>query len=114
METTPHNNNNSVSGKGEGFIDIDVKKLFYACAGLFVISSLGVLLSHILPFLAFAMYLWYVAVGVSLISVVKLFFTGIYQGFSGKSFNLVGAAVVFLVILGLIGFGTCALNMSGL
>jgi hypothetical protein len=92
----------------------NVKQLFFVCLGLFGVSSLGALLSHIVPIFGITIYLWYIAVGVSLISVVVLFFAGVIKGFSGKSFEMVGYAVMFLVVLGVVGFGTCMLNMSGM
>lgn len=92
-----------------------VRMTFYICAALFVASPLSAIFSRIWPGV-FAddvgrddtyLYLWFIAVGVSLLSFVILFFAGIYQGIRGKSFSLVGYAIVFLVILSLIGFGTC-------
>lgn len=93
--------------------EFNTKKLFFVCLGLFGVSSLGALLSHIVAIFAITIYLWYIAVGVSLISVVVLFFAGIIKGFSGKSFELVGAAIIFLVVLGVVGYGTCIVNMTG-
>ena len=109
METTLKSNQKN-NPQQEDFVRI----LFYVCAGLFVISSLGVLFSQLFRPLSRTMFLWFVAVGLSLLSTVILFLTGMYKGFSGKSFSLVGYSIIFLVVLGLIGFGTCLLNLSGM
>jgi cation transport ATPase len=89
-----------------------VQKTLYIYIGIFAFSSLGALLSHVVPFFAFTIYFWYLAFGLSLLSIVVLFFTGIFQGFSGKSFNMVGFSILFLVVLGVVGAGTCFINMA--
>ena len=92
--------------------EFNVKKLFLVCLGLFVLSSLGAIFSHVVPFFFAIAYLWFIAAGISLISVIVLFLIGIIRGFTGDSFKTVGIAIIFLVVLGVAGFGTCALNLS--
>jgi hypothetical protein len=89
-----------------------VKKLFYVCVGLFAISLLTVGAGVFNPLVSFG-FVWMFGVGLSLLSVIVLFFRGLIRGFSGKSFTLVGEAIIFFVILLLVGFGTCLINWVG-
>ncbi len=76
-----------------------LKRLLYVGVGLSIVGMLSY-------------QLWFFAAGFGLLVVLGIFFKGIIEGFSGKSFNLVGYAIASLVLLVLVGFGTCVFNLK--
>jgi hypothetical protein len=90
-------------------------KLLYTCIGLFVISSLGLIPAYFgLKIFADSIYFWYIAMWAGIGAVAILFVAGVIKGFTGKSFKLVGVSIIFLVILALVGTGTCLVNLMGM
>jgi hypothetical protein len=110
-QVTPINPATSNTSSTSGYLSSSILKLLYVCLGLFIMSSLGKLFPQGLGLFIFG---WYIAAGLSFLAVLLLFFRGILQGFSGKSFKLVGVSIVSFVVLLLVGYGTCLINIKGM
>jgi hypothetical protein len=85
--------------------------ILLGCLGMLGVSSIIVIFELTIPF-SVVVILWYLSAAIGLLLVLILFLKGMYQVFINKSFRLVGVSLLFLVILVLVGVGTCLKNMS--
>jgi hypothetical protein len=87
--------------------------ILLGCLGMLGVSSVIVIFELTIPF-SVVVILWYLSAAIGLLLVLILFLKGMYQVFINKSFRLVGVSLLFLVILVLVGVGTCLKNMSSM
>ena len=76
---------------------------------LFGLSVLGSLVSK-MPF-AFLIYGWYLGAGLGLLTALVSFVDGIVQLFRGRPHMILSSIVILLMVV-IVGFGTCAANLS--
>ena len=85
-----------------------LKRILSITIAIFVISSLG------RYFVENLMFLWYVAVACGIASFLLFFIWGFIKFCKGSGAKLMGSAVLFLVVVLLVGAGTCYINLSGM
>ena len=92
-----------------------LKRILLVTLSLFAISSLSTLLlrytGHTPPG---GVSLWYVAAACGIASFLSFFIWGFVKFCKGSGARLMRSALLFLVVVLLVGAGTCYINMFGL
>ena len=92
----------------------DQLKAVYITLGCFFISSIGAVLSNVIPGAYVLMFAWFFGVLIGFGLVVGSFFTGIYNMFAGKDKGtLLASSLILALGFFVVGYGTCAFNIFG-
>lgn len=84
--------------------------------GTFIISSAGTLLADLTGQQFFSSFqpVWFVGASAGFVLVVSGFLGGIVNVFRNKGLNLFLSSILLALVFGLVGYGTCSFNLSGL
>jgi hypothetical protein len=105
---TPQNSNH------ESIFNQSQLTVIYIILGFFFLSSAVTLLSKLTAVrdLADFSVIWFGGVILGAASVIVSFVGGLFNIFKGKGPNLLFSSVVLALLVGLVGFGTCAYNLN--